>query len=92
MVLRSLEFYDLTSSEEDNNELHVPGWHIFAGDSGIFAINFVSSPLSSMMFSSFLNDESEVLEPCPAEISDGPSVQRTPNTSLHLVSGLLRLA
>ncbi|KAK6761529.1 hypothetical protein RB195_022556 [Necator americanus] len=51
-------------------------WPVFTGRAGtsISSTRFVPSPLSSKMFSSFVSDVDEVLEPYPAEPSAGPSV------------------
>ncbi|KAK6764422.1 hypothetical protein RB195_024662 [Necator americanus] len=49
---------------------------VFTGHVGpsISSTRFVPSPLSSKMFSSFVSDVDEVLEPYLAELSAGPSV------------------
>ncbi|KAK6735721.1 hypothetical protein RB195_018759 [Necator americanus] len=51
-------------------------WPVFTGRAGpsISSTRFVPSPLSSKMFSNFVSDVDEVLEPYPAELSAGPSV------------------
>ncbi|KAK6751749.1 hypothetical protein RB195_003273 [Necator americanus] len=51
-------------------------WLVFTRRAGtsISSTNFVPLPLSSKMFSTFVSDLDEVLEPYPAELSAGPSV------------------
>ncbi|KAK6761008.1 hypothetical protein RB195_022179 [Necator americanus] len=49
-------------------------WHVFTGRAGpsMSSIRFLPSSLSSKMFSSFVSDVDEVLEPNLAELSIGP--------------------
>ncbi|KAK6764745.1 hypothetical protein RB195_024902 [Necator americanus] len=61
------------------DERKILRWPVFTGRAGprISSTRFAPSPLSSKMFSSFVSDVDEVLAPYPAELSAGPSVQRT---------------
>ncbi|KAK6734874.1 hypothetical protein RB195_018203 [Necator americanus] len=54
-------------------------WSVFTGRVGpsIPSTRFISSPLSYKMFSSFVSDVDEVLEPYPPNPSGGPSPWRT---------------